>query len=218
LAATPSQGIAEGATADRSNPEQEREALRALLSNPEQETEALRVLLEVPLEVLDCFIEKLENKRAAIVRNELEERKKLPGPLSIEKLSEFTNSRLRSLDSRIARYKKAKQLKQPGATEAPVQPTRAASEQPPIDGVSGNSAGRRAAINGFISKVAEETGRRITRKDIWTVAGYRNRTEFERFQRGDKRTTRSAASNFQRVLRMKPQDFIRSLDKKKTSK
>lgn len=72
---------------------------------------------------------------------------------------------------------------------------------------------RRAAIDGFISKVGE-AGRKITRKDIWTVANYKDRTEFERFQRGDTRTTQSAAENFKRVLNMKPEDFIRALEKK----
>jgi len=82
---------------------------------------------------------------------------------------------------------------------------------------------RRAAVEALISKVAAE-GRKITRKDIWTVAGYKDATEFERFQRGDARTTRSAALAFNRVLDMVPIDFIQLLgriqqpDKKPASK
>lgn len=76
-----------------------------------------------------------------------------------------------------------------------------------------NGTDRRAAIDTFISKVSE-AGRKITRKDIWTVAGYKDRTEFERFQRGDTRTTQSATANFNRVLNVKPEDFIRDLEKK----
>jgi hypothetical protein len=76
-------------------------------------------------------------------------------------------------------------------------------------------ADRRAQIDAFIFKVMEETPKKVTRKDIWLVAGYRNATEFERFQRNDVRTTQSATANFERVLRMKPENFIRSLEKKR---
>lgn len=69
---------------------------------------------------------------------------------------------------------------------------------------------RRALIDTFISDVMS-AGQRITRKQIWTVAGYTNATEFERFQRGDARTTQSAKDNFTRVLNMKPEEFIQGL-------
>ena len=84
---------------------------------------------------------------------------------------------------------------------------------PAVRGTNGNGTDRRAAIDAFMLKV-NEAGRKITRKDIWTAAGYKNRTEFERFQRGDKRTTRAASSSFNRVLRMTPEHFIRALEKK----
>jgi len=83
--------------------------------------------------------------------------------------------------------------------------------------LNGSTADRRAAVDTFISKLAE-AGHRITRTNIWTVAGYTHRTEFERFQRGDTRTTRSAASSFNRVLGMKPEDFVMALQKRKASK
>jgi hypothetical protein len=76
---------------------------------------------------------------------------------------------------------------------------------------------RREAIDVFMSKVAE-SGRKIRRKDIWIVAGYKDRTEFERFQRGSVRTTRSAIDIFNRVLAMEPENFIRTLDRRKTPK
>jgi hypothetical protein len=75
----------------------------------------------------------------------------------------------------------------------------------------------RELIDTFIARLTE-SGRKITRKDIWTVAGYKNRTEFERFQRGDVRTTRSATANFKRVLTMTPEDFVRSLDRQRTQR
>lgn len=79
----------------------------------------------------------------------------------------------------------------------------------------GSKTNRRELIDSFLVKLAE-SGRKIRRKDIWIVAGYKNPTEFERFQRGDARTTPTAIANFNRVLAMKPDDFSRSLDKHKT--
>ena len=76
---------------------------------------------------------------------------------------------------------------------------------------------QRAVIDAFIGKLAE-AGRKITRKDIWTAAGYEGATEFERFQRSDVRTTRSAAAAFNRVLNMEPKDFIQLLEKKSAPK
>jgi hypothetical protein len=76
---------------------------------------------------------------------------------------------------------------------------------------------QRQAIDAFIARV-REYGRKIIRKDIWAVAGYEDRTEFERFQRGDRRSTKSGATAFNRVLNMTPEEFIRSLDKKPSRK
>jgi hypothetical protein len=50
------------------------------------------------------------------------------------------------------------------------------------------------------------------------VAGYKNATEFERFQRGAPRKTKSAVETFNRVLNMKPEDFIGLLDKRVAAK
>ncbi len=93
----------------------------------------------------------------------------------------------------------------------------AAKAGPAVNATNGNCTDQRAAINAFISKLAE-AGRKITRKNIWTVAGYTNATEFERFQRGDTRTTQSAAAAFKRVLGMSPEAFIGLLDKKSAAK
>ena len=74
---------------------------------------------------------------------------------------------------------------------------------------------RRELINSFISKVERDTGRKINRTDVWTVAGYKDATEFERFQRNDTRTTDAATLAFRRVLDMEPREFIDLLDKKR---
>jgi hypothetical protein len=74
----------------------------------------------------------------------------------------------------------------------------------------------RVEIDTFISDLNQaapnQAGRQqIRRKDIWTVAGYKDRTEFERFQRGDFRN-QTAVGKFRRVLAMQPADFIQALN------
>jgi hypothetical protein len=78
----------------------------------------------------------------------------------------------------------------------------------------GKGDARRELIDAFILKVEKATGRDIKRTDIWTVAGYKDRTEFERFQRNE-RVTETASDNFTRVLNLEPKEFIETLDKKR---
>jgi len=70
----------------------------------------------------------------------------------------------------------------------------------------------RQRIDNFIAAVLA-TGTKITRTDIWVVAGYSDPTEFERFQRSDKKTTESGKANFNRVLSMTPEAFLVILKK-----
>ena len=85
------------------------------------------------------------------------------------------------------------------------------------EGTSGSEIGKRAEIDAFILRLAL-AGHKVTRKDLWTVAGYKHPSEFERFQRGDSRTTRSATAALTRVLNLTPLDFIQLLEKKRVSK
>ena len=60
-------------------------------------------------------------------------------------------------------------------------------------------------IDAYIEEVRDKTGKKITRTDIWKkVAGYKEGTEFYKFQRGDEKTNRAARKNFERILREKP--------------
>jgi hypothetical protein len=64
---------------------------------------------------------------------------------------------------------------------------------------------RRALVKAYIEEVRSKTGKRITKRDIWSKAGYQTRTEFERWERQDsKHPNRSADKNFTRLLREKP--------------
>jgi len=101
---------------------------------------------------------------------------------------------------------------------ASVEPAERAAPAPPTTTANGeNGMDPRAVIDAFIGKLAE-AGHKITKKDIWTVAGYGDPTEFERFQRGDARATRSAAAAFNRVLNMESMVFIQLLEKKSAPK
>jgi len=142
--------------------------------------------------------------------------------------------RLRNLDERIALYEKAIELKQRGeaAGDVPGLAPEAVGERgialELADGRNtgaaevatlprgGKEPGQRECINAFIARLTD-AGYKITRKDIWTVAGYGDRTEFERFQR-DNRVTQAAIRNFSRVLQMTPSDFKLALKNTQASK
>jgi hypothetical protein len=128
----------------------------------------------------------------------------------------------------------AAKLSAQGAVADPIRLPRAANASPPTtlpeltetglkatdssnDIQINKTIGRRAVIDAFINKVSDAK-RKITRKDIWTVAGYQAPTEFERYQRHDLRATTNATTNFERVLSMDPSDFIVLLEKRKLKK
>jgi hypothetical protein len=64
---------------------------------------------------------------------------------------------------------------------------------------------RRAAVDGYIAEVFRRDGRVITRKDIWTAAGYKTRSAFERWERNDpKHPSKLAYRRFTQILASKP--------------
>jgi hypothetical protein len=87
---------------------------------------------------------------------------------------------------------------------AEAQPSQATKEQ---------LTSNRQRIDGFILKMAN-AGLKVKRKDIWQVANYTDRTEFERFQRGTSRNN-AAATTFNRVLSMAPEDFSKLVKREK---
>jgi hypothetical protein len=74
---------------------------------------------------------------------------------------------------------------------------------------------RRNRVSAFMELVHQKTNQRIRKKDISLVAGYKDTTDFQRFQRNDPRTAASANNAFDRVLSMDPKDFVRLLEDKK---
>jgi hypothetical protein len=64
---------------------------------------------------------------------------------------------------------------------------------------------RRARVDAYIEEVLRETGRKITRSDIWKLAHYKTRTEFQRWQRNDPVHVNAEANRrFMQVLTTKP--------------
>lgn len=97
------------------------------------------------------------------------------------------------------------------AAEArPEQPLEAEPQELAAERDEGD--GPRALVEAFIQRVLKETGRRIKRKDIWRVAGYRDATEFERFQRG-KGATAGSTTKFTRLLQLTPTEFLARLSR-----
>jgi hypothetical protein len=72
---------------------------------------------------------------------------------------------------------------------------------------------RRAEVEAFLAQVWQATGRKAIKKDIWRVAGYKDRTEFERFQKGKHPDNKSATQRFQLILGMTPAKFVERLEK-----
>ena len=61
-------------------------------------------------------------------------------------------------------------------------------------------AERRAAVNAYIDEVFQQTGKRITRKQIWQAARYKSRTDFELWQRNHPKATKTAHNRIMRLL------------------
>jgi hypothetical protein len=71
---------------------------------------------------------------------------------------------------------------------------------------------RRQKIDEFIGMVLAE-GRSVSRTEIWRMAGYTNRTEFERYQRCAKPANKRAVRLFNAILALSAKNFIERLDK-----
>lgn len=63
---------------------------------------------------------------------------------------------------------------------------------------------RRDAIDAYIEEVKRKTGERITKTMIWEKAGYKDRRQFEGWQRGKAKHGSAVDTAIQRVLRDKP--------------
>ena len=70
----------------------------------------------------------------------------------------------------------------------------------------------REQVDAFIERIfSGAKGRRITRTDIWRVAGYTDATQFQRFQRNKKGSAGSIAK-FTKILKLTPAEFLERLD------
>lgn len=74
----------------------------------------------------------------------------------------------------------------------------------PVALINSNKEARRAAVDAYIEEVFSKTGKRIRRTDIWKRAGYKTRTEFERWERNDPKVNKTANERFTKILSEKP--------------
>jgi hypothetical protein len=98
-----------------------------------------------------------------------------------------------------------------GFTASPDSTEAAAATRPDVTAVrsSDGRMDRRAAVDAYIDEVLKKTGNRIARADIWRTAGYKTRTEFERWEsyryEGDGgKGNKSANRRFTQLLNEKP--------------
>jgi hypothetical protein len=87
--------------------------------------------------------------------------------------------------------------------------TEGAKAESPVSAPSANpkssiAAQRRALIDAYVEEVYRLREKRITRAAIWKAAGYKTRTQCERWERDDPRQTKLVHQHIMRVLREKP--------------
>lgn len=68
-------------------------------------------------------------------------------------------------------------------------------------------------VEEFIRTVSSATKRKILKRDVSIVAGYKDDTMRQRFQRKAEDLTDEARKNFNRVLAMSPSAFVEALDR-----
>ena len=132
-------------------------------------------------------------------------------PLEVlQPVSEAFHQDLQSINTRVnacikAGYQRLANFQQ----EKTASLSDSASKQPGKAGidkaVDAIARERRALVDAYIEEVLRETGRKITRRDIWTRAGYETRTEFQRWQRNDlTHVNEEANRRFVQVFTRKP--------------
>jgi hypothetical protein len=152
-----------------------RETRRAVLYTLSQQTEAIQKKLNLSALIWAGVM-------ASIPAKEL-----------LEKETKLLESELRNA------YERDAAMMSLPVTTAPSTPTNPATR------TEDETTDRRALVNAYIEDVRSKIGKRITRKDIWLKAGYKTRTEFERWERLDaKHPNQAADENFTRILREKP--------------
>ena len=87
-----------------------------------------------------------------------------------------------------------------GSEDAVVNRVPAQPDELPEDATREQKA---QAVKAFLTKAEAATGERFFKRDIWRAANYKSSTEFERWQRNDRRATKAADRNFRGVLREK---------------
>jgi hypothetical protein len=96
------------------------------------------------------------------------------------------------------------------------EPVEKVVSEPAISFLESDSANdRRVKIREFMEKTSpafrSAFGRNITKKDLWSAVGYREATEFERFQKNAQPPNDSATERFSKLLNLSPEDFVKRI-------
>jgi hypothetical protein len=74
---------------------------------------------------------------------------------------------------------------------------------------------RRAAVDALLGNAGLLSPGRLFRKHIWKMAGHETARQFEHWQAADTKATHADDSNFRRIVRLSPENFLADLRKKK---
>ena len=109
-------------------------------------------------------------------------------------------ARIASTTSFDVRDSQANDLRLANSTTEPQQNESSGEDRTPALKAENSISGRRAAVDAYIAEVGEKTGKQITRADIWRRARFKTRTEFERWERCDRRATATADQRFTNII------------------
>jgi len=101
------------------------------------------------------------------------------------------------------------------AETAPAESQQDAAEAAPLAADAGAeppAAGYFGTVDAFIANILDKKSIRIKRKHISLVTGYKSRTEFQQFQRGQ--ASQAVTESFLRTLALSPDEFLERLQKK----
>ena len=89
------------------------------------------------------------------------------------------------------------------------------SPHPVRAGSNALRADRLAEVKDFLLRCNQETPLKVVRTHIWRAAGHTTPRQFQYWQKSDPKATSADETNFRRILRMSPTDFLVLLNKKR---
>jgi hypothetical protein len=92
--------------------------------------------------------------------------------------------------------------------------TKAPAHETVTDDVAARSCTRSSEVDDFLRRCNDSSPTRIRRNHIWKSVGHSKGRQFEYWQSCNEKATGEDDLNFNRIIRMKPEDFVEILRKK----